>query len=652
MIYYVTRQLAAFETSAIAVQSSLDQAVEYTKNLSVVGIDFETTGLSFIKDIPVLFQIGDDRNQFVINLLEFNLEPLREILESREVLKIAHNVKFEYLFMKQHYHIELENVFDPMLAAQVLHCGNKEFSASLENVLKTYLNIRVSKTAQKSFIGNQSGHFTESQIIYAATDVVHLPLLYSKMVEEIVDQKLTTVLALENEAVLAFGDIEFNGMKLDQNKWLELALEAERNKRDAEKKLGNLLESHQCFARIRGRGLQMDLFDPEPVKHYINWDSPAQSINVFQYIHPSITDVEERTLMNVMLHSSILDEAVEHSGLSANDVIDFIKTYRLFKEYSKAAGSYGRDFLKHVDPDGNVRTEYKQILATGRVASKEPNLQQIPGDNRYRNCFVAAPGWKYVSSDFASQELAIIAHGSRDPVFLEALENGKDLHSVAAEVIYGAQWKAAALDNCEYYAVDSQGIQKYEKCECPLHKKKRTAVKTINFGLAYGMTSTKLADTLGISVNDAKTLIAAYFKSFPRIEHFLEELAAFGRETGMCFTYPPYRRRRIEPLFEKAKYDEGLMGSWERKCKNTPIQGTAADMTKEALIRCRRIIKQYKLPVKLVGQVHDQIDTLAKDEFAEKWAKALDKIMCDSAKTIIPSGLLKAETGITEFWTK
>lgn len=482
MIYYVTRQLAAFETSAIAVQSSLDQAVEYTKNLSVVGIDFETTGLSFIKDIPVLFQIGDDRNQFVINLLEFNLEPLREILESREVLKIAHNVKFEYLFMKQHYHIELENVFDPMLAAQILHCGNKEFSASLENVLKTYLNIRVSKTAQKSFIGNQSGNFTESQIIYAATDVVHLPLLYSKMVEEIVDQKLTTVLALENEAVLAFGDIEFNGMKLDQNKWLELALEAERNKRDAEKKLGNLLESHQCFARIRGRGLQMDLFDPEPVKHYINWDSPAQSINVFQYVHPSITDVEERTLMNVMLHSSILDEAVEHSGLSANDVIDFIKTYRLFKEYSKAAGSYGRDFLKHVDPDGNVRTEYKQILATGRVASKEPNLQQIPGDNRYRNCFVAAPGWKYVSSDFASQELAIIAHGSRDPVFLEALENGKDLHSVAAEVIYRAQWKAAALDNCEYYAVDSQGIQKYEKCECPLHKKKRTAVKTINFG--------------------------------------------------------------------------------------------------------------------------------------------------------------------------
>jgi DNA polymerase I-like protein with 3'-5' exonuclease and polymerase domains len=651
MIYYVTRQLAAFNTDTISVMSSLDQAVEYCKNKAVIGIDYETTGLSFIKDKPVLLAIGDERNQFVINLFEFSIEPLREILESREVLKIAHNVKFEYLFTKQHYHFDLENVFDTMLASQVINCGNKEFSNSLQNLLSYYLGITVSKQQQKSFVGKVADSFSEAQVIYAAKDIAYLPLLYSKLVEVVSEAGLSAVVSLENEAVLAFGDIEFNGMLLDQNEWLKLALEAEQNKRDAEKELGNMLESHECFARIRGRGLQLDLFDPSPTKHYLNWDSPPQAVNVFQCLHPSITDVEERTLSNVLLHSSIMDEAVAFSKMSANDVRKFITTYRNFKEHSKAAGAYGKDFLKHVDPDGRVRTEFKQILATGRVSSSNPNLQQIPSDNRYRNCFKAPPGWKYVSSDFSSQELAIIAHGSRDPVFLSALENKRDLHSVAAEVIYGSQWKEAALEDCLYYAVENE-VQVYGKCDCPKHKKMRTAVKTINFGLAYGMTASKLADTLGSTIKEASSLIAVYFQNFPKIEGFLERLAEFARKTGTCYTYPPYKRRRIEPLFERAKYDEGLMGAWERRGKNTPIQGTAADMTKEVLIRCRRVIKKHRLPVKLVCQVHDQVDTLATEGFAEKWADILDQLMCISAKTIIPSGLLKAETTITDVWTK
>lgn len=170
--------------------------------------------------------------------------------------------------------------------------------------------------------------------------------------------------------------------------------------------------------------------------------------------------------------------------------------------------------------------------------------------------------------------------------------------------------------------------------------------------LAYGMTHFKLADTLGIEPFEAKMLIEKYFESFPRIKEFLEQLAQFAAFNGYCTTYPPYQRKRFNPDFEKCKYDDGMMGAWERQGKNTPIQGSSADMTKEALIRIRKTIRKHNLPVLLVCQVHDQVDTIAHESIAEKWAVKLNELMCKAAQTIIPTGLLKAETKITKMWEK
>jgi DNA polymerase I len=653
MVHYVTKQSVAVQSDFWKVTSGLSSVVDYCKSLKEVCIDFETTGLDFLEDRPVLLAIGDRNNQYVINLLEYSLEPLREILESVDIVKVAHNVKFEYLFFKKHYNIELEHVFDTMLTSNIITCGAPDtVRHNLEAVVMRYLRKKISKREQTSFIGKKSLVFRESQILYAAEDIAVLGPLKEVLSSKAEERKLQNVVYLENEAVLAFADIEFNGMYLNSQKWLILAEQAEKRKYELQKNLERLLQSYECFRGVCQRGVQLDLFDPNALCDFVNWDSPSQTVKVFQCLLPSIIDTEERTLLNIVYHEEFTVLVSQHSKLTQEQIKEFVGLYLEFKEASKAAGAYGRDFLRHIRSDGKIHTSIKQILKTGRVSSKEPNLQQIPGKNEYRNCFEAPPGYRYVSSDFSSQELAVIAYGSQDPVFIEALEKGRDLHSVAAVVVYGDAWQKAAEPDCAFYAEDDKGQIQYKKCECPKHIKMRTAVKTINFGLAYGMTHYKLADTLGIPPMEARELIKTYFLKFPRIKIFLEELANFAASNGYCVTYPPYMRKRFNPDFEKCKYDLGMMGAWERQGKNTPIQGSSADMTKEALVRIRKTIKRHKLPVFLVCQVHDQVDTIAHESIAEKWAEKLTELMCKAAQTIIPTGLLKAETTISKMWQK
>jgi DNA polymerase-1 len=197
---------------------------------------------------------------------------------------------------------------------------------------------------------------------------------------------------------------------------------------------------------------------------------------------------------------------------------------------------------------------------------------------------------------------------------------------------------------------------KREKCNCPKHKKLRTNVKTINFGLAYGMGPNKLANTLGIDLARAKTLIKKYFKAFPAIKGFLTKLGDFGKKFGYIKTFPPYNRRRWftnwYPKIWAHKSSFMELGSIERASKNTPIQGASADMIKRALILMREHIREFSLPVKLVMTVHDQIDTICKDDYVEDWSRLMKHLMEDAALEIVTNGLLKAEVAVNNCWTK
>ena len=620
-----------------ATGTTLEPVIKYCKDKEVLAVDTETTGLSHIDNDMIMLQIGDENVQFVIDTRYIDISPLKVILEDASIVKILHNVTFDYKFLMK-YNIRLNNVWDTMLTSQVIHCG-KGMKHKLNIVLERELSITMDKSVRANFINKSGGEFTESEITYGAKDVEYLVQLYDKQMIQGESLNLMQTIQLENKAVLSIADIEFNGISLDTDSWNILTKKAKQEMVTMESTLDAFIENNESLNNFVDSYVQGDFFIPvEDIRKVnVKWSSPLQMLNVFRTYGLDIENVNANNL-----HVFSKDP--------------FVKTYIKYKEQAKLATSYGDKFLNNVDSDGRVRTRFRQVLNTGRVASKEPNMQQIPAHNDYRNCFVSGyDDWIFVSGDYSSQELCIIATGSKDPVWLKALEDGEDLHSVCADLVYGQEWKNAAETGCAYYAYKNLGggtDRAKLKCNCPKHKKLRTNVKSINFGLAYGMGPHKLADSLLISMREAEKLIQKYFTAFPAIKNFLTSLGNYGKVNGYIKTYAPYRRIRWFAEWKGINTDNAVMGKIERASMNTPIQGSGADMCKSALIMVRDYIYENDLPVKIVMTVHDQIDTIVHKDYADAWCIKLREIMEESTLDIIPSGLLKAETEISTVWKK
>ena len=611
---------------------SIEDVYNYCKNVEVLGVDTETEGFDFTCKKMIMFQIGDEHQQFVIDTRFVSIEPLRPILESKDIIKIFHNAKFDYKFIKKWANIECENVYDTFLTERVLNCG-KDIRYGLAHLCDRYLDVTLNKEVRNQFIGLTGEPYRDDQIVYGAKDVEYLCKIRNLQLPIIDNQKLNEVVALENEAVLAFSDIEYNGLDIDKDAWEVIARHSESEAVDIAKNLDQMILVNRQFDDFVAKYIQTDLFIPrEELREVtVKWTSPTQVLKVFKVMVPDLDNVNGKALYKYRREFPIINRYVQ------------------YKEKMKLATSYGKDFFKFVSGDGKIHTSFNQILDTGRVASSKPNMQQIPADNKFRNCFIAPPDWCFVSSDYSSQELNVIAFGSKDPVWLDALQRGQDLHSVCADLVYGDEWLESAEDDCAY-------LLSQAKCNCPKHKKLRTNVKTINFGLAYGMGPHKLADTLTISTKEAEELIEKYFNAFPSIGGFLEKLGSYGKKFGYIKTFPPYNRKRWFPNWYPKiwdnKSDKMELGSIERASKNTPIQGASADMTKLALIYVRDFIRRTNAPVKLVMTVHDQIDTICSIDYADKWVVKMTELMEKAALVVVTNGLLKADTNISKSWEK
>ena len=629
MIYFIsnTKSLNPNFTDA-----TIDDVVEYCKSKKVLGVDTETEGFDFTCKKMIMFQIGDTNNQYIIDTRFVSIEPLREILESNDIVKIFHNAKFDYKFIKKWANIACEGIYDTFLVELIISCG-KSLGYGLKDLCKRYLNVELNKEVRNLFIDLQGHPFTDDQIIYGAKDVEYLCKIKELQQADIDKYKLHNVVKLENEVVKSFADMEYNGLDLDTEAWKELE-SLNTSKADAlMSTLDNMVKLDHRLQKFVAKYIQADMFTPvEELRDVdVKWTSPKQVLEVFQCIVPNLDNVNGKQMYKYRFKYPLIDKYVK------------------YKEAMKLCTSYGDAFFKNLASDKRIHTSFHQILDTGRVSSSKPNMQQIPADNSFRNCFVAPEGWSFVSSDYSSQELNVIAFGSKDPVWLKALEEGQDLHSTCAELVYGEQWLNSGEDDCAYF-------KNKVKCNCPQHKKLRNNVKTINFGLAYGMGPHKLADTLNISVDDAKLLIEKYFTAFPSIKGFLDKLGNFGKKYGYIKTFPPYNRRRWftnwYPRIWDNKSSSMELGSIERASKNTPIQGASADMTKKALILMRNYIKEVDAPVKLVMTVHDQIDTICRNDYLSDWTHNMQRMMEEAALEIVTNGLLKAEVSVSNCWEK
>ena len=619
-------------------QCNIEDVARYCETKKVLGVDTETEGFDFTCKKMIMFQIGDEENQFIIDTRFISLEPIRHILESKNIIKILHNAKFDYKFIKTTSNIKLECVYDTFLTERILNCGKDGMKYGLKDVCKKYLNVEINKDVRNQFINLEGHPFKADQIVYGAKDVEYLVGIREHQLPLIDKYKLNNVVDLENEVVLSFADIECNGLDLDTEQWKTLD---EINNTEAtalQLNLDEILTENHKLEKFVSKYVQADMFTPieELRKVNVKWTSPKQVLEVFQCLVPDLDNVNGKAMYKHRFSHEIID------------------TYVKYNEAMKLCTSYGHKFFDNLAGDNRIRTNFHQILDTGRVSSSKPNMQQIPADNRFRNCFTAPIGWSFVSADYSSQELNVIAFGSKDPVWLKALEEGQDLHSTCAELVYGDEWINAAEDNCVY-------MTKKLKCNCKQHKKLRTNVKTINFGLAYGMGPHKLSDTLNISVEGAKELIEKYFQAFPSIKGFLDKLGNFGKRYGYIKTFPPYNRRRWftswYPKIWDNKSASMQLGTIERASKNTPIQGASADMTKRALVMMRDYIKVTSKfydepPVKLVMTVHDQIDTICRNDYLDIWTETMKKLMEEAALEIVTNGLLKAEVSVSNCWEK
>ena len=274
-----------------------------------------------------------------------------------------------------------------------------------------------------------------------------------------------------------------------------------------------------------------------------------------------------------------------------------------YRQYAKLKSTYADGLLKAIDPDGRIRTSFQMtVTATGRLSSTEPNLQNIPTrtdlGSEIRRMFVPADGYALVDADYSQIELRLLAHISGDEVMRAAFTGGQDIHTATA---------------AQVFHVDIADVT----------PEMRRSAKAVNFGIVYGISAFSLSQDIGVSVAEAKEYMEAYFATFPGVRKYMDAVVEQAKETGFVETV--FHRRRDLPELKSSNFNLRSFG--ERVALNMPIQGTAADIMKLAMIAVFRRLKEEVPEARLVLQVHDELIVECPTAQAETVAKLLEEEM-------------------------
>lgn len=636
MIYFIGNE--SLVKSDTYKHSTVEDCLKYFSTQSSIAIDTETKGKDWnIKHILTL-QIGNPDRQYVIDVRKISILKFKDLLESK--LCILHNAKFDYKFLKK-AGIILENIYDTMLAEAVLYCGYEKYGYSLANLHKRYLGIDLSKDTRGEFFKVTDQEYTTEQIIYAAKDVENLHKI--KQLQEIKAKEfnLDYCINLENNVVKAIADIEYNGMYLNKDKWISNTLNYQKDLDESITKLDYIVMNEPKLTKLVPKTFNGNLFGFKERILDINYSSPLQIQKICKLLGFEVDSTNDRELQKLSNKHHFFKELQEYRGIS------------------KVISTYGKSFLDYINPITNrVHTSFWQVLNTGRVSSgskddNAPNLQNIPADNKFRNCFEARNGFLWVSIDYSGQELRIMADGSGEDGFINVLNSGEDLHCYA-------------------------GSMMFKKTITKADKDLRNKAKTINFGKPYGMGPPKLADTLSIPIDEANELFEEYAKAFPKLNKWLSNQSYKAKKQGYSETFSPCKRRRWYPelsisreLRDKVSYMEKgseearncwrdifkIEGQVERNGGNQPIQGTGADICKEALVGVRELIKQYNLyygeeVAFLICTVHDAIDVEVREDLAEDFMIKMKSIMIEKGNKYVSKVNMEADVTITKYWQK
>jgi DNA polymerase I len=550
----------------ITTEEDARSALSEISNYPFFELDTEATALDpYIARMPLL-QIGVPNKIFVfdmrsdIGMSSVHISLFKPLLTDKKILKILQNAVFDMKLIKLKGGFYIENVYDTMLAEQLFNLGISARGADLASLVLKYLGITIDKEPRNTF-GVYEQKFKPFQLEYAANDVAVLNLVREMQQPRIKSEGFENVCRLEFEFTKPMCEMELNGICFDVEKHRILLADMAVECEESRKLIHKMLSTNED---------QMSLFGTST----INIDSNLQLKKSLQK-------------MGLTLESTDVKELAKYKGFPA---VDALLEYR---KSQKFISTYGESLIDQIHPiTGRLHTEFRQMIATGRMSSAHPNLQNIPKKQIYRSCFVAKPGYTLITADMAGAELRILGNLSRDRIFVESYANGIDLHTRTASEIFDVSMEKVTGDM-------------------------RNAAKAINFGLAYGLSKFGLAKRLKITEDAAEDMTNKYFARYSGIKKFLENSARqavierFSRTVAgrkRFYNLPEY----THPEFKRAK------ASIEREAKNAPIQGANADTIKEGMILLVNRLEKSGIDAKLLLTVHDELVTEVRNDQAEE----------------------------------
>jgi len=584
----------------IKTSDELRKAIEILATQPVVGLDTETTDLDPYTSRLRLIQLATTDRVYIVDFDHFAngdvneaLAPLRRLLEAPRPIKIAHNAKFDAKFIKHNLGVDIGGLFDTLLASQLVGAGDIEERHGLETVASRYLNETVDKSERLS---NWNFELSEAQLEYAARDAAVLLPLREKLIERLKSESLVKVAQLEFECVMPVVDIELAGFYMHKERWREQLSIVEKRRVELAEQLQQVLAEESFQGNLFGG----------PQREDINLDSQQQLTKAL-------------TRLGIPLPESTRNWKLQ--PLAAEYPI--IGTLLEYRTVQKALTSYGENMIEMINPvTKRLHADFRQIGApTGRFACTNPNIQQVPHSVEYRRCFSGYPeGRKLIIADYSQIELRILAEFSGDRGFMEAFHSGADLHRVTAAQVFNA-----SLDQ--------------------VTKEQRDFAKRLNFGVVYGIGAQRFAMMTGLTVPDAENVLRRYFGTYRQLDTYLRDAANRAVSERQA--------RTASGRLVRFRYDENdrqQISMTQRNGKNTPIQGTSADILKRALKLLRDELRETN--AKVVNIIHDEIVVEADADEAQDVAQKVDRVMRLAGEEYLKTVPVKVETEIADEWIK
>ena len=563
-----------------------------TETTSTNAIDAELVGLSFaVKEKEAWYVAVPANREEALQIVNI----FKPLYENPEILKIGQNIKYD-LEVLANYGVELKGeLWDTMIAHYLIQ---PELHHNMDYMAEVYLNYQTIHIDE--LIGprgkNQKSmrDLSPAQVYEYAAEDADITLRLKNVLEPKLKEAGVEHLFYEIEMPLVrvLAEMEMNGVLIDIDSLKETSELFTKRLADLEHRIYELA------------GEEFNIASPKQVGDILFGklqiiEKPKKT-KTGQYV------TNEETLQSLRAKHEIVEKILEHRGLK------------------KLVGTYVDALPKLINPrTGHIHTSFNQtITATGRLSSSDPNLQNIPirGEDgkEIRKAFIPEPGCQFFSADYSQIELRVMAHLSGDENMIEVFREGKDLHAATAATIYKKDISEVSRDE-------------------------RTKSKRANFGIIYGITVFGLAERLEIDRSEARQLIDGFFQTFPQVHDYMERSKEIVREKGYAETV--FHRRRYLPDIHS--HNATVRGFAERNAINAPIQGSAADIIKVAMVRIYKRMKAEGLKSKMILQVHDELNFSVLPEERERMERLVLEEMQGAFALKVP---LIADAGWGENW--